>query len=45
MICDYCHEDKPDVKWEADPYMSFIYGDIDESYWCDDCFCNREDDI
>lgn len=47
--CDHCHEVKECV-YADDPKLSELYGD-DEGYessfsfWCDECYSNRHDEV
>ena len=43
--CDHCHEVKVNVEYLADPFTYEIYDEIYNSYWCDDCYSNRKDEI
>ena len=42
--CTYCHEIK-ECTWEVDPYIHELYDEIEEGYWCDECWDKRWEDI
>jgi len=43
-LCDHCHLLKL-VEYIADPYLEEISGEIEISWWCNDCYIDRADDI
>ena len=47
MICDHCGKEKDDVEMRADPFIRDVYpeDENEESWWCDECYDNRCDDI
>lgn len=45
MICDKCHQDKPDVSICIDPYYEEILKEEIETALCDDCYQASCEDI
>jgi hypothetical protein len=44
-VCDCCGEEE-ECTLASDPYAREIFGeDTEETWWCEDCYTNRCDDI
>ena len=45
MICDQCHQDKPDVRTVIDPFAYDVWDKEIEMDLCKQCEQDRRDDI
>jgi hypothetical protein len=45
MICDICGKDKEDVECVPDQYILECDGTEVMSLLCDDCYCDRADEV
>ena len=42
--CDRCGEVK-EVEWLPDPFINDVYDEEDLSYWCEECYSDRADEV
>jgi len=45
--CDHCGRVKPNLELMPDPYIAEIFpeDENEESWWCDECYLERQDAI
>jgi hypothetical protein len=43
--CDHCNQEKSCTKFQANPFIAEIYGEIQMEWICDDCYYQSQMDI